>query len=162
MRGVPRDPVSELFDGPARQLLDRMYARPGQWVGTRIVAPSPNQVAYFAMGGINVLGKDHMGRPRWSAGFVRAVYYQAKWHRTGSRWHADRRLTPNQARGISYEVGRMLPVLGVIPAGRAVRIKSHPGGAAAQRAVARLPRSERIYDGDRPGARYSAVADRDW
>lgn len=158
---LQRDPVSVLFDRGARSLLDRAYARPGQYVGTRITGPSPGQVAYFAAQGINVLGRDELGRDRWAAGFVRALYHQHKWHRTGRGWGA-RRMVPNDARAIQYELGRQLRALGIIPAGRAVRIISRPGGAAADRAAQKLPADERIFAGGAQGPRATDSTMRDW
>lgn len=159
--GFERDPVSVLFDRGARQLLERAYARPGQWVGTRIAGPSPGQVAYFASQGINVLGRDEQGRDRWAAGFVRAVYHQHKWYRTGRGW-GTRRTVPNEGRAISNELGRQLRALGVIPAGRAVRLKSRPGGGAAVRGANRLPADERIFIGATQGPRAVDSTNRDW
>lgn len=159
--GFERDPVSVLFDRGARQLLDRAYARPGQWVGTRITGPSAGQVAHFAAQGINVLGRDELGRDRWAAGFLRAVYHQHKWHRTGRGW-GPRRTVPNEGRAIRSDLGRQLRALGVIPAGRAVRLKSVPGGAAAITAAGRLPADERIFLGAAQGPRAVDSTGRDW
>ncbi len=162
MSGSARDPVSVLFDAGARRLLARAYAAPGQWVGTRVAAPTVAHIAHFAAMGINVLGTDQWGRDRWAAGFVRAVYYQHRWYYAQGRF-GSRRLVANNARGVQYELGRRLPVLGVIPAGRAVRIRTRPGGAAAERAVRRLPESARIWDdAGNPGGRFSSPADRDY
>lgn len=158
-----RDPVSEWFDAGARQLLDRVYARPGQWVGTRVAAPTPREAARAALEGINVAGRDQWGRPRWPAALIRAVYYQHKWHRTGKLWHEDRRLTPNDTRGISYEIGRWMPVRGMVPAGYAVRVTSHPGGSAAVRAAKRKPEERRIFtDEGEPGPRWADPGLRDY
>jgi hypothetical protein len=163
MPGRTRDPVSELFDRGARVLLTRAYARPGQWAGTRVAAPSPRQVAYFASMGINVLGRDQWGRDRWAAGFIRAVYYQHKWFYSQGALRTSKRMAANDARAIRYELGRRMPVLGVIPAGRAVRIMVQPGGQAAMRAVKRLPDSRRIWDDTgEPAARWADPALRDW
>lgn len=160
--GFKRDPVGELFDRGARQLLDRAYARPGQWVGTRITGPSPAQVAYFAAQGINVLGRDDFGRDRWAAGFIKAVYHQHKWYRTGRGW-GPRRTVPNEGRAIRHELGRQMRALGVIPAGRAVRLMSKPGGPAAARAASRLPYERRIFAGDAQGPRaVDSTINRDW
>jgi hypothetical protein len=158
-----RDPVSELFDRGARTLLSRAYARPGQWVGTRLAFPSARQVAHFGGQGINVLGTDQWGRDRWAAGLIRAVYYQHKWFYSQGRLRSEKRMAANDARSIRYELGRRMPVLGVIPAGRAVRIMVNPGGQAAMRAVKRLPDSRRIYDntGNTAG-RWADPAARDW
>lgn len=158
-----RDPVSVLFDGGARTLLERAYARPGQWTGTRVALPAPRHIAYFGAAGINVLGRDQWGRDRWAAGFIRAVYYQHKWFYSQGQLRSERRVTANQTRAVRYEIGRRLPVLGVLPAGRAVRIMVNPGGQAAMRAVKRLPEARRIYDdqGD-PAARWADPEARDW
>jgi hypothetical protein len=158
-----RDPVSVLFDRGARTLLERAYARPGVWVGTRVAFPSARQLAHFGARGINVLGTDQWGRDRWAAGFVRAVYYQHKWFYSQGRLRSEKRMTANDARSIRYELGRRMPVLGVIPAGRAVRIMVQPGGQAAMKAVKRLPDSRRIFDdqGD-PAGRWADPNARDW
>jgi len=112
--------------------------------------------------GINVLGTDQWGRDRWAAGFIRAVYYQHKWYYAQGRF-GPRRTVANDARGIRYELGRRVPVLGVIPAGRAVRIMSKPGGAAAMKAVKKMPDSRRIYDDQKNAAgRWADPALRDW
>ncbi len=155
-----RDPVSVLFDGGAERLLRRAYARPGRWVGTRLADPAPRHVAHFARSGINVLGGDNAAtlsgkhedmRSRWGRGFARAVYYQHK------------RLRPAGSRAIVIEVGRRVPVRGVIPAGRAVRIRTRPGGEAAKWAVARKPDDDRIYDDEGEAAgRWADPDRRDW
>lgn len=163
-RGKKRDPVSVLFDRGARSLLERAYAHPGAWQGTRIAAATPAQAArMMAEHGINVYGRDQWGRDRWTAGFIRAVYFQHKWYYAQGRFSEQRRLEANDARGISYELGRWMPVRGVIPAGRAVRILSRPGGTAAVRAVAKLPAARRIYDdGGAPAGRWADPGARDW
>lgn len=153
--------MSVLFDAGARRLLERAYDRPGQWIGTRVAAPSPAEAAYFASQGINVYGRDQLGRDRWAAGFIRAVYYQHRNYRTGRGW-GGRRLAPYDGRAIRYELGRQLRELGVIPAGRAVRIRSVPGGPAAQRAAEKLPYSQRILTDSGPGPAQAIAADRDW
>lgn len=155
--------MSELFDSGARTLLARAYAQPGTWKGTRIAFPSARQVAHFAALGINVLGTDQWGRDRWAAGFIRACYYQHKWFYSQGRLGTSRRTVANDSRAVRYELGRRMPVLGVIPAGRAVRIRIETGGQAAMKAVKRLPESKRIYDdGGAPAGRWADPALRDW
>jgi hypothetical protein len=140
-----RDPVSELFDPAARDLLARAYSQPGQWVATRCRAPSPAHVQWAQSIGIDLNGKDQWGRPRWEAGFVRAVYWQHK--------HAG-----VSSRPIRYELGRAL-----LGARRAVRIQSVQGGRAAMRAVQGTPARKRIYDdAGAPAARWADPAGRDW
>lgn len=155
--------MSVLFDRGARVLLRRAYARPGQWVGTRLVGPSAQETAYFDAQGINIHGTDQWGRDRWAAGFIRAVYYQHKWFYAKGEFQGERRTAPNDTRGIRYELGRRKPAVGIIPAGRAIRIVSKPGGAAAMKAVKKMPDSARIYDdGGNPAGRFAYIADRDW
>lgn len=153
--------MSVLFDAGARRLLERAYSRPGQWTGTRIKAPTLAEAAWFGAQGIDVFGRDQLGRDRWAAGFVRAVYYQHRNYRTGRGWDG-RRMTPYDGRAIRYELGRQLRAVGVIPAGRAVRIRSVPGGPAARRAAEKLPRSQRILTDSGPGPAIAIAADRDW
>ena len=152
-----------LFDRGARVLLERAYARPGVWVGTRVADPGPRHLASFAARGINVLGRDQWGRDRWAAGFVRAVFYQHKWFYNQGGLRETRRVSANTARAVSYQIGRRVPVLGVLPAGRAVRIMVQPGGQQAMRAVKKLPDSRRIYDDSgSPAGRWADPNSRDW
>jgi hypothetical protein len=170
--GYQRDPVSELFDSGARRLLQRAYQRPGQWVGTRIADPAPRHVAYFADMDIDVTGPDNAptasgrrddARSRWCRGFVRAVYYTEKWYGGHKVLRSARLMTPNQTRSVVIEVGRRVPATGAIPAGRAVRVKTVPGGDAARRAAMRKPEVKRIFDDDgEPAGRWSDPAGRDW
>jgi hypothetical protein len=140
-----RDPVSTLFDGAARALLARAYQQPGSWVRTRVQPPTAAHEAWAASQGIDVRGRDQWGRPRWEAGFIRAVYYQHKYAGVSSR-------------PIRYEIGRPVPFRG-----RAVRIQSVQGGRAAARAVQGTPRRQRIYtDTGQPGGRWANPAARDW
>jgi hypothetical protein len=138
--GAPRDPVSELWDRAAQGLLERAYAARGGWVATRIKDPTDGQVARFRAIGIDPLGKDNAPtrsgkrkdmRSRWCRGFVRAVYYQNK---------------AGEGRAIEIEVGARKPAVGVIPAGRAVRIRVRRGGQVASGAVRRKAEADRIYD----------------
>lgn len=158
-----RDPVSVLFDRGARVFLERAYGRPGQWTGTRLAVPRPEQVAYFAARGIDVGGRDQWGRDRWAAGFIRAVYYQHKWFYSQGQLRSERRVTANQTRAVRYELGRRLPALGVLPAGRAVRVMVNAGGGRAVAAVKRLPDARRIYDDEgSPAGRWADPEARDW
>lgn len=157
-----RDPVSVLWDAAARQLLARARAGRGQWQGTRIADPSPRQRAALAGMGIDVDGPDAPSsaggrkgglnaRTRWARGFVRAVYYVNDTRHGGP------------GRALEVEVGAHKPALGVIPAGRAVRVRVRPGGSAALRAVGRKPDSARIWTDDGfAAARFSDVSLRDW
>lgn len=171
-----RDPVSVLLDGGARKLLDRAYANPGRWVSTRLADPSPAHISHFAAEyGINVLGPDNApvrgsrslnAHTRWSRGFVRAIYYQHLWYsNTGGRgWRAGRRTTERKAGALKVDVGRHMPALGVIPAGRIIRAILYPGGQAAMRAVEREGQAERIFTpAGTPGGGAAADATRrDW
>jgi hypothetical protein len=164
-----------LFDAGARRLLARAYAKPGEWVMTRLADPTPGEAARcLAWYGINVLGPDNAptqsGRrqdahTRWGRGFVRALYYQHKWWSGlgSSGWRASKRTTPRTAGALQVEWGRRLPVLGVIPAGRAVRVRLARGGQAAAKAVAAKGEGARIYDArGNPAGRHAEASERDW
>ena len=147
-----RDPVSELFDAGARQLLARAYAKPGTWQATRLANPSPRHLAYLSSLGIDPHGRDDKSgsgrlnaRTRWARGFVRALYYQHKWWSgspTGGTWRAERRPEPRGDRSLVVEVGRALPggrqAGSVLHPGRAVRVKVVSGGRAHVRSSADL------------------------
>lgn len=167
-----RDPVSELFDEPARRLLARAYARPGQWVQTRLADPRPQHMAWAAGHGISLLAGDNAStasgrhanaRSRWARGFVRAVFYQHRWHYAAGGFTDRRRTAANDAGAIQFEVGRRIAPVGVLPAGRMIRIMCRGGGGQALAAVQSLPDAERIYDdaGNRAG-RWADPEGRDW
>lgn len=167
-----RDPVSELFDAGARRLLERAYSRPGFWAETRLVPPTRRQVSWAAGLGIDVNGPDDVsargGRginahSRWARGFVRSLYYQHRWYSGGASWRADRRTAPRRSGALRVEVGRQAAALGVIPAGRVVRVQLDTGGMSKARAVAGMPETEQYVtnDGQR-GPRWSDPALRDW
>lgn len=155
---IVRDPVSELFDGAARKLLARAYDRPGLWTETRLANPSARHLAWGFAQGINLLGPDpaetlegsHINaRSAWARGFVRAAYYQHRWYyRQGRGLGPMKRVTPNRVLALRFQVGRMMPPRGVVPAGRVVALQVLPGGQAARRAVARLGDDERIFTAD--------------
>lgn len=168
-----RDPVSELFDGSARQLLARAYAQPGRWVGTRLPAPEARHVARFAAMGIDIRGPDRPSaeggrglntRTRWARGFVRALYYQHKWWSDGAGGFRDhKRVSGRRAGGIEVAVGRWRIRTGVIPAGRTVQVRYHPGARAAIRAARAEPARARIFtERGEPGQRWSNPDRRDW
>lgn len=149
-----RDPVSVLWDRGAASLLKRALDARGAWVSTRITDPTERQAAIFLAAGIDVLGRDNAStksgrhanyRTRWCRGFARAFYRQK-----GSR-------------SVELEVGAHKAATGVIPAGRAVRARVRPGGAAARRAVQRKAEADRIYDDDGMAAgRWADPDGRDW
>jgi hypothetical protein len=165
-----RDPVSVLLDGGARKILERAYAAPGRWVTTRLADPGPGHVSYFGSLGIDVHAPDRAGRglnthTRWARAFVRSIYYQHLWYSNvgGRGWRARRRTTERTAGALKIEVGRHMAPLGVIPAGRIVRVILFPGGASARKAVDREPERARIFTAS--GAPGGAAADpsrRDW
>lgn len=182
-----RDPVSVLFDGAARRLLARAYARPGEWVMTRLADPAPRHVAWAAERGISSLtGPDRSSarggaglnaRTRWCRAYVRALYFQHRWFSGGGHdgkgWRGERRMTPRNAGALRIEVGRHLaatpqfdprdPGAGGFPPGRAVRVQLARGGQSARRVVTALPDSRRIYDDQGvPAARWSDIGKRDW
>jgi hypothetical protein len=170
-----RDPVSVLFDRGARRLLERAYANPGTWAGTRLADPTPrDRLRLYGMGVTDPMGPDnastHGGRglnarTRWMRGFVRALYYQHKWFSVqgGQSWRPGRRTVARSAGALEIEIGRIMPVRGVIPRGRAIRVRIRPGGQARLRAVQRLPDRDRIWtDQGEQAARFSDPALRDW
>jgi hypothetical protein len=171
-----RDPVSEWFDGSARRLLGRAYARPEIWIGTRVADPAPRHLARLAALGISATAGDPVqalpgrginARDRWTRGFVRAVYYQHKWYsgRPGGGWRGAKRTVPRSASALEVQVGRRVVPRGeLIPAGRAVRVRVRRGGDQAYRAVRRMPDSRRIFtDEGGAGARWAdPTVTRDW
>lgn len=165
-----RDPVSELLDHGARLLLERAYATPGRWVSTRLTDPGAEHVRYFAGLGIDVNGPDRAGRKldthtRWARGFVRSIYYQHLWFSElgGHGWRNAKRTTARTAGALQIDVGRRVPELGVIPAGRVVSIILRPGGQAATRAVERIPDAGRIFTAaGAPGGAAATATRRDW
>ena len=171
MPGWERDPLSVLLDPGARRFLQRVYDARGDWVTTRLADPDPEVRAYALSRGIDPGGPDNAStvsgrhknrRSRWGRAFSRSVYYQHRWYGQRGGVRSDKRTQP-YSRPLELEVGRHVPVLGVIPAGRLVRARLHTGGASARSAAARIGDSERILDdnGERAGA-WSDPARRDW
>jgi hypothetical protein len=159
-----RDPVSELFDGAARALLARAYARPGKWVGSRIADPSPRHRAYLAELDIAPFARDRVGsgmaKTRWARGFVRALYYQHKWwSATGGGFRAEKRGTYRQTGALVVEIGNVVVARGVIPRGRAVRVMLAPGGQVMSKAVARTADRETWAN---QGPAWADPGKRDW
>jgi hypothetical protein len=165
---VQRDPVSVSFDAAAARLLRRAYERPGEWAGTYVRNPPPEWTAWAVRNGISLLGPDSapggQARTRWARAFIRSAYYQHRWHYYPGRGLdlSDRRASP-WGRPLQYQVGTVRLTPAGVVVGRAVRVRTRPGGAAAQRAAAGLPDSRRIYTaGGEPGGRFSSIAGRDW
>lgn len=160
-----RDPVSVLWDNAAVALLERARKARGGWQGTRIADPSPRQLAALLGLGIDPLKRDVPSavggrarggagldcKTRWARGFARAV------------WYANDRGNGGPGLSLEFEVGVHKPALGVIPAGRAVRLRVRRGGSVSRRIVRRLPDSHRIYDDEgQAAARWSDPRLRDW
>lgn len=174
MTGAQRDPVSVAFDAAARRLLERAYASRGEWVQAWLPDPDLRQRTRFLERGINVDEPDPLpsggglnARTRWARGFVRSLFYQAKWHapaRKGSPMRAQRRTAPSTA-ALRVQVGRHLPGNpgGGLPPRRRVRVMVAGGGQAAERAAARLPGRDRwVTAGHAAGPRWADPAGRDW
>lgn len=169
-----RDPVSELLDDGSRALLERVYAAKGEWVLTRLADPGPRTRAFASAIGVDLDGPDNAptrsgkrqdAHTRYGRSFVRALHYIHKWYGPGSRpgrLRRSKRMVPYE-RPLEIEWGRRVPALGVIPAGRAVRVRVRPGRAVARRAVQRLADADRIYadEGD-PAGRHAEAEGRDW
>jgi len=185
--GLSRDPVSEAFDAAARRLLTKAYAASGGWVTVWLPDPTIRQRSRFAARGIGDLtGPDRPSvlpgpggldaRTRWARGFVRSLNFQHKWYspqRKGGAWRDQRRPVARSTGGLKVEVGRHVaaspqfdparPEAGGLPGRRRVRIQIAAGGKAKDRAVARLPDRDRIFDHlGRPAGRWSNPALRDW
>lgn len=169
-----RDPVSELLDRGARELLSRVYAeRAGTWVMTRLADPTPQHLAWGIALGIGSLmgpdrpttdnGRNQTAHTRWGRAFVRALYYQHKWWSDGrGGWRDMKRTAPNP-RPLQVEWGSRVRKLGVIPAGRAVRVRQPVGGRTALRVVQARPAGARIYDNaGRTAGRWADPVKRDW
>ena len=171
---MTRDPVSLLFDSPARRLLDKAYASPHTWVQVWLPDPTIRQRTRFV--GVvrgDLLGPDPLpkgggldAKSRWARGFVRALYYQHRNYspaRGSSVW--ARRRSPRNTYGLRVEVGRHVPGSpqfdpahpdrGGFPPRRRVRVMMAAGGKAKDAAVARLAYKDRAWVGDhQPGGRY--------
>lgn len=165
-----RDPVSVLLDHGASVLLGRVYDVPrNTWVGTRLADPGPRARVYLASIGIEWSGPDNPSVPgrrgglnardRWTRGFVRALYYQ----HTRNTKEGMRRMTLNRADALEIDIGRRVVPRGIIPAGRAVRIRIRQGGRAAYQAARKLDDSDRVFlDDGAPGPRAAQLELRDW
>lgn len=170
-----RDPVSELLDRGARSLLVRAYSvRAGTWVMTRLADPSPEHVRWAERRGLEpLMGPDRpstasglhvQAHTRWGRAFMRSLWYQHKWY--GDKqlrgFRDERRMVPYSL-PLQVEWGRRMPAVGVIPAGRAIRIRIATGGKTALRVVQAKPDDARIYanDGSTAG-RWADPAGRDW
>jgi hypothetical protein len=149
MPAYERDPVSEGLTRAARSLLSRAYERPGEWVSTRLADPDAATVNRYRAMGIDVLGPDNAPvsprrldcHTRWARGYVRALYYQHLWFSElgGRGWRSTRRLEQRRAGALTVRVGRHVPELGVIPAGRIVSARLLPGGRRARDYAAQQP-----------------------
>jgi hypothetical protein len=173
------DPLRDKFSRGARQLLDRAYAHPGTWQRTRLANPGAAAMSFALTLGINPLAPDNVSaqggrrgglnaRTRWMRAFIRALYEQHLWwagsHAEAGAWRDERRLVAFRSQGLRVDVGRAVPGLGVIPAGREVKVMvTSQGRSAAFSAAARMPGDDRIYADDRDlGARWSDPGRRDW
>lgn len=165
MGAAQRDPVSETLDRAARALLARAYAAHGGWASTRLQDPTPAQLAWWIAHGINVLGADPAGRggmnarSRWGRAYVRALWYQHKWYSADPSTGGWRDLPRASMRtpGIQVEVGPHRLALGVIPAGRPVRVR-----VASVRAAEARGRPEEAWAWADGGPRWADPDRRDW
>jgi hypothetical protein len=164
---LTRDPLSELFDDGARRLLDRAYARPGEWQYTRLVDPTPGELIRWH--GFAPLGPDPVDgqryHTRWGRAFARSIYHQHRWWSVGTQtggWRTTRRPTVRKSGALLVEAGRYKPALGVIPRGLSFRVMLAHAGAEMRAAVAQLPASQRWAGPEGHGPSTSALTDRDW
>ena len=145
-------------------MLSRAYAAPrGTWVGTRAADPGPQARIWMASAGIDWKGPDNPSVPgrrgglnardRWTRGFVRALYYNHRLHLAAT----------GGAEALEVDVGRRVIPRGIIPAGRAVRVRIRQGGRSAYQATRRMGDRDRIYaDDGSHAARASQLELRDW
>lgn len=165
-----------LLDRGARELLARAYDQPrGTWVMTRLADPTPRHESWALAHGWDLTGPDNAvtlsgkkinAHTRWGRAFMRALWYQ---HRAygplPGKAKGVRTVRRNSPTGMPLEIswGRRLPALGVIPAGRAVRVRVPYGGRTARRVIEGRKRDDRIWVGDgEQGGRFAVAAERDW
>jgi len=170
------DPLRDHFTRGARQLLDRAYKASGPgWTGTLLADPNPRALAACLVAGIDPFGPDNASsrsgragglnaRSRWMRAFVRCLYEQHLWwadsHVRPGEWRTERRMVPLRTRGLLVEVGFAKPAVGLVPRGRAIRIRAVGGGYSA---ATRKPYRDRIYtDSGATADRWSDPALRDW
>jgi len=168
--GAGADPVSVYFEPAAKRLLDRAHASRGEWVSTRLADPSIRQRTHWAALGIDVSKPDDINdgkaKTRWARALERALY---RLHKRSGR-----------SGSLRVEVGRRIPAspqfnpsdpgAGGFPPARQFRLKIDRGGSVAERAVRRLPDSQRIMvpagtqEGGRyrPGGAWTGRGDRDY
>ena len=165
--------MSELLDSGARRLLARAYSqRAGTWVMTRLADPDQRTLDWAVGLGIDpLLGPDHAttasgqrndAHTRWGRAFTRALYFNHRWYGDKAGWRPERRTVP-WGRPLQVDWGRRVPAAGVIPAGRAVRVRLAVGGKTALRVVRAKPDSQRIYDDEGfTAGRWADPGKRDW
>lgn len=136
--------MSVRFDADARRLLARAYARPGQWVGTRLPNPAAETRAFAAARGIDLMGPDNKSgtgnlnaRTAWARAFVRSLNHQHRFWSddpNSGGWRDTRRARPRSDLGLIVEVGRAMPggtqAGTLLVPGRAIRIKVMRGARA--------------------------------
>lgn len=169
-----RDPASVWLDSGAQELLRRVYAADrGVWIGTRLADPGPQLRLWLAAEGIDWRGPDNPSttgtrggldaRDRWMRAFVRSIYYNHRWFTGGRGVQADKRMVAHRADALEIDVGRRVIPRGIIPAGRAVRVRVRQGGRSAYQAARRKGDQDRVFDdaGNAAG-RFSYLELRDW
>lgn len=153
--GQPPDPASVFWESAAAQFLADVIAAKGEWHAVPVADPSDRLVRLLAEnygykwnGPDNKSGRGSLNaRDAWRRAFIRAVY------------RANDRRRGGPGRPIQLQVGVKLPRRGVIPPRRPVRGRVRRGGAAAMKAVNRLPESQQWSHG---GAGQSDPAKRYW
>lgn len=165
-----RDPLSVLFDVPARRFLTRAYTVRGDWAGDYVPQPGPNAWTWLAVHGVNPYELDRWGELRWIRAYKRAVYWQANWYggvaglrgtpNTGAGsggWHAPVRL--------QWETGVRVERPQWTAARWAVRVRVWPAGSKTSRIgrekAERLGEAWISADGG-PTFRQSLPDDRPW
>jgi hypothetical protein len=161
------DPLRDLFIPGARALLSRAYAHPEEWHLTRLVDPTPAELARY--GQYHPLGPDPVDgrryRTRWGRAFARCLYDQHRWwspHTQAGAWRTSKRPAVRKSGALLVEAGKYKPAIGVIPRGLSFRVMLDHSGAAMRAAVAELPASQRWAGPAGHGAASSRLDDRDW
>jgi hypothetical protein len=138
---------------------------------TRLADPERSHEAWAGGLGITLMGPDEAttangtrnnAHTRWGRAFVRSLYFNHRWYGDRKGMRGERRTVP-WGTPLQVEWGRRVPARGVIPAGRAVRIRIAAGGKTKLRVVRAKRDSERIYDdAGRTAGRWADPTKRDW
>jgi hypothetical protein len=139
MASYKRDPLSERFDGKARELVEKAYRVKGEWAGGYVPPPGPQARQWMASHGILFpYERDRWGEIRWIRAYKRSVFHLVAWYggvnglrgerntgAGGGGWHAPVR--------VQWETGLLVSKPEWAAARWAVRIRIHSAGDATSR-----------------------------